>query len=330
MKKNFKTAILSGFLALLLLPALAAGGEKITLVGGTMHPEGSVYWRTVVLFRDRLKEYYKGPAELEIDLHHSATLGSEKDAVEYMIQGTAVDFYIVSPSWAATWEKKMALIDAPFLFKSVEHWKKCMAQDVFKPLDEAIAKKGMRFIGHGGGGIRSIASTKPASSVKDFPNIRMRIQGNPLHQKVFAATGLVVAPLDFTEVYNAIKTGVMDALEGEPTGIETAKLYEVTKYYILTEHQITTRLLAMSEARFQSFPKDLQEAILKAGKEAGMFHWQTEMKAGEEAMKFMEGKGLKMLPFDNTEMRRLALPVVEAFAKEIGAEDIVKAIQAID
>ncbi|MDR3077807.1 MAG: TRAP transporter substrate-binding protein [Planctomycetota bacterium] len=316
----------------LFLPALPArSGETITLVGGTMLPEDHVFFMACKKFRELLLDYYKGPAKLEVDLHHSGTLGTEKDSIEYMIQGTAIDFYVISPAWFATWDKTLPFIDAPFLFRNVEHWEKCIAAGVLEPTEKQMVAKGVRLLGHGGGGVRSIISNKPAYTVKDFPNIRMRVQGSPLHQKAFAATGLVATPMDYMEVYNAIKTGVLDALENEPVGLEGMKFYEVAPYYILTQHQITTRQLAMSEQKFQSLPKDLQEAVLRAGKDAAAYHRKTEVALGEEVIKRLTDRfGLKPIAFDNAEMRRMAMPAVEAYAAEVGATDLLRAIEAIN
>jgi TRAP-type C4-dicarboxylate transport system substrate-binding protein len=242
-----------------------------------------------------------------------------------------VDFYVISPSWIATWYKTAPFIDAPFIFKSIPHWEKCLEAGVLKPIEDNMIKKGVRFLGYGGGGVRSIISKKPIYKIEEFPTLQMRVQGSPLHQKAFTATGIKATPMDYTEVYNAIKTGVLDALENEPAGLEGMKFYEVAPYYILTQHQITTRILAMSEARLQSFPKALQEAIIKAGKEAGAYHRKIEVAEGDIIIKRLTDKfGLKPIPFDNTERRKRAMPVVEEFSKEVGAYEIFKAIEAIN
>lgn len=329
-----RTSLKFAALALLALFALQTApiraGEKINLVGGTMLPEGHVYWQAIAKFKELVEKYYDGPDTLEIDLHHSGTLGTEKDAIEYMIQGTAVDFYVISPAWFATWDKTITIIDAPFLFRDNDHWEKCIESGVFDPLDKTAITKGVRFLGHGGGGIRSIISKKPAESVADFPDIRMRVQGSPLHQRAFAAAGLVATPMDYMEVYNAIKTGVLDALENEPAGLEGMKFYEVAPYYILTNHQITTRILAMSEERFQSLPKDLQEVVLRAGREASAYHRKMEVADCDRIVnELTEKHGLKPVKFDNTEMRVRAMPVIEEYAREIGAYHIFEAAQAV-
>ena len=310
--------------------AAGAAPSKITIVGGTMLPEGHVYHRTVLKFAEQMKANYKGPIPIEFSIHHSGVLGTEKDSVEFMIQGKAVDTYVLSPSWIATWDRTTPIIDAPFVFRDVEHWKKCLAQGTFKSIEDIMIQKGMRIIGFGGGSARHLISKVPAYTIADFPKIKLRVQGSPVHQKAFAACGFMATPMDYMEVYNAIKTGVIDALENEPAGLQSMKFYEVAPYYVLTNHQIQTRVLGFSEKRFQSFPKDVQDAILKSGKEASAFHRDTEISEAEGQIATMaKNNGLKVIKFDNTEMRAKAMPAVEAYANEIGAGDLLKAILAV-
>jgi TRAP-type C4-dicarboxylate transport system substrate-binding protein len=157
--------------------------------------------------------------------------------------------------------------------------------------------KGVRFIGYGGGSTRHLILKKEVRTIDDFPSVTMRVQGSPLHQKVFSAVGLKATPMDYTEVYNAIKTGVLDGLENEPAGLASMKFYEVAPYYVLTSHQIVTRILAFSEKKFQTLPKDLQDAIVKAGAEAAAFHRATEIGEGDGIIKDLQTKyGLKVIP----------------------------------
>ena len=318
--------------------AFAAGGRDagadgvrtINLVGGTMLPEGHVYWRTVQKFEERMRVNYTGPHRINFSLHHSGTLGSERDATELMIQGTAVDFYVISPAWIATWERTAPIIDAPFLFRDLDHWKKVLEQGVLKPIEDAVLRVGLRFIGYGGGSTRHLISRIPAHTDADFPRIRLRVQGSPIHQRAFSAAGFQATPLDYMEVYNAIATGVLDALENEPAGLLSMRFFEVAPYYVLTAHQIQTRILAFSERRFQSFPRDVQEAILKSGAEAAAWHRETEIAEEEgQIAQMVRENGLRVIPFDNTTMHRRAMPAVEEFAREIGALPIVQAIQNV-
>ncbi len=305
--------------------------ESITLVGGVMLPQGHVYYQAMEKFVELLDEYYTGPIELKYELHHSGSIGTEKDMFEFMMQGVSVDFAIISPAWVATWDKTAPIIDAPFLFKSIEHWEKSLEAGALDSIAETIRKKGVRFIGYGGGGARSLILNQPVKTLDDFGKIDLRVQGSPLHAAVFGAIGLNPTPLDYTECYNAIKTGVIDGLENEPAGLEGMKFYEVAPYYALSEHQITTRILCFSESRLQSFPQDLQDAIVKAGLEAGRWHRKTEVAMGQQIIdKLAANHGLKTIDFTKAqkdEMARRAMPEVMKYAKEVGATEIVEKIQ---
>ena len=308
--------------------------ETITLVGGVMLPEGHVYYRAIEKFTELLDEYYDGPIEVEYELHHSGAIGTEKDMFEFMMQGVSVDFAIVSPAWAATWDESAPLIDAPFLFRSIPHWEACLEQGALDPIAETIRQKGVRFIGYGGGGNRSMILNQPVESLEDLPNIDMRVQGSPLHARVFEAVGVNPTPLDYMEVYNAIKTGVVDGLENEPAGLEGMKFYEVAPYYVMTEHQITTRILCFSEPRLQSFPEDLRDAIVRAGLDAGRWHRETEVAEAEEIVdNLVANHGLTVIELSEAQrqtLRERAMPVVEDYAAEIGATEIFETIQAIE
>ena len=321
-------------LGLILISGVFAGGRRdgqtINLVGGSMQTEDHIFHRTVQYFSERMAVNYTGPYTVNISLHHSAALGSERDAIEFMIQGVAVDFYVISPAWFAAWDSTLPIIDAPFLFRDQEHWLKVIEQGVLQPLDDRARRVGVRVLGHGGGSARHLVSRVPAHSVADFPGIRLRVQGSPVHQRAFSAAGFPATPLDFLEVYNAIATGVLDALEQEPAGVESNRFFEVAPYYVLTNHQIITRTLGFSERRFQTLPSCVQEAILISGAEAAAFHRRVEIAEAEEQIaRMVRENGLRVIPFDNTEMHRMAMPAVEEFAREIGALDIMRAIQDV-
>jgi len=310
--------------------SLTAFAQKpVNLVLATMLPKEHVYFRTLEFFADKVKEYYDG--EVEFELHHSGDIGSEKDAFEYMMQGVSIDVSIISPAWMATWDKRASFMDAPFLFKNQAAWEEAMDTEVFKPIADVVTKKGVRIIGYGGGATRNLILNKPVWKTADLPSVEMRVQGSPLAKKVFDAVGVKATPMDYMQVYNAIKTGVLDGLENEPAGMSQMKFYEVAPYYVLTDHQMTVRVLCISEKRFQSFPEALQEAILKAGPEASKFHHQTEVGEGTKILEdLVEAGKLKVIKFYNSEIRKRAVPVVEEFAKEVGAYDIFLKCQEIN
>jgi len=175
-----KRSVFAGVLAVAVLAAMsflggsptdAEGGQSIKLIGHTMLPKEHVYFRTVQKFADLTTQYYKGPIKIEWDLHHSGDIGTEKDAIEYMLQGVAIDFSIISPAWVANWDKTATFMDAPFIFKSVDHWNKALEANVFAPIQKTMTQKGVRFIGYGGGGVRHLILRKEIRTIDDFPKV---------------------------------------------------------------------------------------------------------------------------------------------------------------
>jgi TRAP-type transport system periplasmic protein len=135
----------------------------------------------------------------------------------------------------------------------------------------------------------------------------------------------------YNEVYNAIQNNVISAGENEAAGVEAMKFYEVAPQLSITEHAITIRPICFSGKTFAKLPPDLQAAILKAGKEAGTYGRQIE--SSEDAAKLdalEKANKLKRVPFtDRDAMKKLADPVMDAYAKEVGADAIFAKINAI-
>jgi TRAP-type C4-dicarboxylate transport system substrate-binding protein len=112
----------------------------------------------------------------------------------------------------------------------------------------------------------------------------------------------------YDEIYNAIQNGVIQAGENEAAGVETMKFYEVGPNLNMTQHAITIRPICFSGKTFKKLPPELQAAILKAGKEAGIYGRQIESRRIPRKLDAMEAAGkLKKIPFtDRAAMKKAA------------------------
>jgi TRAP-type C4-dicarboxylate transport system substrate-binding protein len=284
----------------------------------------------MVRFEELVKKYYGKP--INFVLHKNSELGLEKQYFEYMAQGKAVDYAIVSPAHMSTFSKAAPFIDAPFLFRDLAHWNKVLDADLLKPVaDEVAAKADVMLIGYAGGGTRNIFSNKPASNMTELKGLKVRVQGAPIWSRTFAATGMAPTVIAYNEVYNAIQNGVIQAGENEAAGVEQMKFFEVGPNLIMTQHAITIRPLCFSGKTFKSLPADLQAAIVKAGKEAGTYGRQIESSEDSAKLDAMEKAGkLKRITFaDRAAMKKAVDPVMAAYAKEVDAEAIYAKINAL-
>ncbi len=318
--------------AALMLAGTLAQAETITLNGASQFDEDHAFTKAMRKFEELVKEYYQGPDEIEFVLHLNSELGLEKDYFAYMSQGISVDYAIVSPSHMSTFSQKAPLMDMPFLFRDIDHWNKVLDNDVLQPIaDDILEKADVLLIGYAGGGTRNLIVNKPVGSMSDIQDVPIRVMGAPIQTRIFEAIRMAPTVIAYSEVYNAIQTGVIDAAENEAAGIEQMKFYEVGPHIGLTQHAITVRPLGFSNKTFQRLSEDLQEAILKAGKEAGAYGREIESSQDSEKLAAMEEKGwLETHEFaDRAQLLELAEPVKRAYAEELGAVDVLEAVNAV-
>ena len=308
----------------------AGNVETITLKGACQFDESHVFTRTIRKFEELVKKYYDGP--VEFDLYLNSELGLEKDYFAYMSQGISVDYGIVSPSHMSTFSSVAPIMDMPFLFRDVEHWNNVLKSDTFEPIGDEIAEKAdVKLIGYAGGGVRNLIAKRPVTNIDQLKGLSIRVMGAPIQTDIFQAIGASPTVIAYSEIYNAMQTGVIDAAENEAAGVQQMKFYEVGPEICLTQHAITVRPLCFSGKTFRRLPPKLQEAIIRAGREAGAYGRQLESKEDATILSRLEKEGkVRVHEFAaREELLRLAEPVKAAYAREIDAEEVLKRVDAI-
>ena len=195
--------------------ALCPRPGAITLHGASSSTTTMPSPRRWSKFEELVKHYYGKP--INFVLHKNSSLGLEKQYFEYMAQGRAVDYAIVSPAHMSTFSKAAPFIDAPFLFRDLDHWNKVLDADLLKPIADEIAQKAdVMLIGYAGGGVRNIFSNKPAGNLAEMKGLKVRVQGAPIWSRTFAAIGMAPTVIAYNEVYNAIQNGVIAPARTRP------------------------------------------------------------------------------------------------------------------
>lgn len=327
MSKIAKT-LLCGAAALVLAGAVPA--QAVTLVGASQFNEDHAFTKTMREFERLVTECYAG--DVEFDLHLNSELGLEKDYFENMSQGIAVDYAVVSPAHMSTFSQMAPLMDMPFLFRDLDHWNAAIDAGTLDPIaEDVLATADVRLIGYAGGGTRNIFANKPVRNMDELANLSIRMQGAPIWTRVFDALGAAPTVIAYNEVYNAIQTGVIEAAENEAAGIEQMKFYEVGPDVALTQHAITVRPLAFSNATYQRLDADLQACIDEAGAAAGKHGRDIESSEDAQKVQMMIDNGwMTTHEFaGRDEMLARAEPVMRAYAEELGALEVLENILAI-
>ena len=324
---------LAAVLAALVLSISSVQAADITLHGASQFDENHAFTRMMRKFEQLVKLYYTGDKSIDFVMHMNSELGLEKDYFAYMSQGISVDYAVVAPSHMSTFSKMATLMDMPMLFRDVSHWSKVLESDALYPIaNDVLSRADVRLIGYGGGGVRNLIvnhSVKNMAEIKDLP---IRVMGAPIQTRMFEAFGTAPTVIAYAEVYNAIQTGVIQAAENEAAGIEQMKFYEVGPNIPLTQHAITVRPLCFSNKTFERLPADLQAAILQAGRDAGAYGRIIESTEDRGKLMAMEQAGkLKTVYFeDRAALIKAAEPVKMEYARELGAEEVLQRINAIE
>jgi len=317
--------------AIALAVSFAAGAQApITLHGAVQFDDTHPFNKALLKFEELVKKYYGKP--INFVLHRNSELGLEKDYFAYLAQGISVDYAIVSPAHMSTFAKAAPLLDMPFLFRDLDHWNKVLDSDAFQSIVDDVSKKAdVMIIGYAGGGTRNIIANKPVHNMAELKGLSMRVMGAPIQTQMFNAIGAKPSVIAYNEVYNAIQTGVIQGAENEAAGLNAMKFYEVGPYISQTQHAITVRPICFSGKTYRKLPKDLQAAILKAGLEAGKLGRDLESSADAALLKQLEKEGkLHLVVFtERPKLLELAEPVKQAYAKEIGATDILNKVNSI-
>ena len=127
-------------------------------------------------------------------------------------------------------------LDLPFIFHDEANFRKFAASDLAKKMFAKLETKGVKGLAYWDNGFHVMAANKQIRNVKDFQGLKLRIQGSKVLDATTRAWGAIPQVMAFSEVYQALQTGVVDGLENVPSNFWTQKFYEVVKYMAVSHH----------------------------------------------------------------------------------------------
>jgi len=207
---------------------------------------------------DRIKEETSG--RLEIQLFPNNQLGGDTDMLSQLRSG-ALEFFTISPVVLSNLVSVASISGIGFAFPDYETAWRAMDGDLGAFVRAEIAKAGLTAMDKiWDSGYRQVTtSTKPINSADDLKGLKIRVPVTPLWSSMFKALGAAPASINFSEVYSALQTKVVDGQETPLVSIKAAKLYEVQKYCSLTNHVWDGYWFTANTRAWQRLPADLRE-----------------------------------------------------------------------
>ncbi|MDO4547249.1 MAG: TRAP transporter substrate-binding protein [Clostridia bacterium] len=306
---------------IVMLPAYAfAQALSLNHVGATDHP----YHDGALKFAELVEEYTGG--SLTVDVFPASQIASGAKAIEF-VQMYTLDIALESTMSFSNFVPEVGVLDLPFLFSTKEEAFKVLDGEVGAKLNELAEEKGFKVLGWWDNGFRNITSTKGAiEKPDDLKGLKIRTPESTVFLVTFETLGAVPTPMAVSEVFSALQLGTVDAQENPDNNNLKNKYTEICPYYSITKHIYTAEPLVMNLDRFNSFTPEEQEALLRAGKEAGDYQREVSLALDETNMQTIIDTGVAVnIVEDMTPFQEACQPVYEAFADRFG--DLITMIQ---
>lgn len=316
MKSIQRLAISAAAVLAMTISPGAASAQQV-LKYGLINPPTHISVEMAQKFSDLLSEKTKGA--VSIKPFPAQQLVRSDNWFEGVRLGT-VDFSSGTMSMLEGTVPQITILDAPYLFKDLDHAKRVVDGAFTDELNKKLTKQGgVRILAWWLFGVRHLATTIPVYAPSDLAGKKVREVPSPVLLSTTEGMGANPVPLDWGEVYTSLQTGVVAGLSNPPDILFNAGLHEVLKYMAMTGHTIMMQAIVMNERKYQSFSPDVRKAIDEAAKAAAEWQWKTYIAQEKEFVEKLRAKGMTIV----TEENGLKL---QAFREQVHAHVVKKHI----
>ncbi|MGI9509576.1 MAG: TRAP transporter substrate-binding protein [Geminicoccaceae bacterium] len=327
MIKKLSASLLGAAVALSTLSGVAQAAEWR---GWNIHVEG--YPNTIAMdkFAELLAE--KTGGEITLQMFHGGTLGSQPDAIEQVrLGGLEIGNFNLGPIGPVAPEANV--VSLPFIFKDVPHMFRVLEGEAGQMIADGMAAKGLVPLAWYDAGARSFYNgAKPINAPADVEGMKVRVMNNDLYSGMIAELGGNPSPMAFAEVYQALKTGVVDGAENNWPSYESTGHFEVAGYYSLSQHLIIPECVCINADVYNGLSDDMKAAVTEAAVESATMQrelWTARETASREkvtAAGIVSNEIANKGPFQEA-----MAPVYEAYLSENEAiRPLVELIQATE
>jgi len=287
--------------------------------------------------KGRAAEYFKKLAEektrgrVRVDVYPNSQLYKDKEELEALQLGSV---QMLAPSLAKFGPlgvKEFEVFDIPFIFPNKQVLQAVQDGPIGQSLFKRLESKGITGLGYWDNGFKIISANKPLLLPGDLQGQKMRIQSSKVLDAQMRALGAIPQVMAFSEVYQALQTGVVDGTENPPSNMLTQKMHEVQKYATVTYHGYLGYAVVVNKKFWDALPADIRSQLDAALKESTRFANAIAQQDNDAALVAIEKSGrtqVTRLTAAQREVWRTALlPVQKDVEARVGA-DLIRAINA--
>jgi len=273
-------------------------------------------------FAKRAAELTKGKVKVEV--YPNSQLYKDKEEMEALQLGAV---QMLAPSLAKFGPlgvKEFEVFDLPYIFDNYEELHKVTQGPIGQQLLNKLEPKGIKGLAYWDNGLKSFSANKVLKSPADFRGLKMRIQSSKVLEEQMRALSALPQVMAFSEVYNALMTGVVDGTENPPSNMYTQKMHEVQKFLTMTEHGYLGYAVIVNKKFWEGLPSDVRGQLETAMKEATVYADKIAKEENDHSVEAIKKSG-KTQVYVPTKEERAALkkaltPVHQKMEGRIGKE----------
>ncbi|MCD6392871.1 MAG: TRAP transporter substrate-binding protein [Planctomycetes bacterium] len=251
--------------------------------------------RALKMFCDLVQE--KSNGRIKTADFYIGELGNQRELVEMAHDGS-LEVVTSLASGTARYVPQLALFEYPYIYKNEDHLVRvldAMEDDV----SALLARHNFIAVGGQNMGFRHMLNKKrPITTVADLKGLKMR-GPNPIYVGMFKALGANGTTTDWSEIYIALQTGIIDGIEASPDMLLSMKFNEQAKYLSKTSHIAACVYYMIRKDWFESLPQDLQQIVTDCARQAAAYQNALDIEVQSEALKTLAAEGVQINEVNN-------------------------------
>ena len=271
-------------------------------------------------FKELAEKYTDGKVKVEV--YPNSTLYKDKEELEALQLGAVQMLAPSNSKFGPIGIKEFEVFDLPYILPDTKALRKVTEGPVGARLLKLLDAKGMTGLAYWDNGFKQMSANKKLVAPEDYKGLKFRIQSSKVLEAQFRALGAIPQVMAFSDVYQALQTGVVDGQENTWSNMYTQKMHEVQKYATVTNHGYIGYVVVVNKKFWDGLPADVRGQLEKAMKEATEFGNGQSAKENEEALEAIKKAGkteiVTLTPEQDEAMRKAMMPVYKDVASRVG------------
>ncbi|MBR0955910.1 DctP family TRAP transporter solute-binding subunit [Bradyrhizobium japonicum] len=268
--------------AVLLAPAIAQAQSPIVIKFSHVVANDTPKGKGALKFKELAERYTDGKVKVEV--YPNSTLYKDKEEIEALQLGSVQMLAPSTAKFAPLGVKEFEALDLPWLFKDEATYASAMKGTVGKWLFQKLEAKGITGLAYWDNGFHMLSANRPLLKPTDFQGLKFRISGSKVADQYLRIMGSIPQIMAFSEVYQALQTGVVDGCENTASNYLTQKFYEVQKDITVSYHAHLQYAVIVNSKFWSGLPPDIRTRLDKAMAEATDYTNSIARQENEEAL----------------------------------------------